>query len=196
MSLYHVARGLFRIQFRLMGWKIQGIENLPTEGPVILAINHISLWDPILAACSIPREVSFMAKEELFSLPLLGSIIPRLGVFPVKRGQNDTRAIRQSLNILKEQKVLGLFPEGTRSKTGELQKGLPGIVLLMDKSQASVVPVKVYGTKQLFTKGWGKIGVVIGPPLTPERLKTPEGIENRREWVVEKIMEAVHSLSI
>lgn len=195
MSLYNLAKGLFRIQFKLMGWKIRGLENLPPEGPVILAINHVSLWDPIVAASSVPRQVSYMAKEELFSIPLLGPIIRRLGAFPVKRGQGDMSAIRQSLKVLKEQKVLGLFPEGTRSKTGELQKGLPGIALLMEKGKATVVPVKVSGTKQLLTKGWGKIEVFIGSPLTPEMLKAPEEVENQREWVTKKIMEALNSLN-
>lgn len=194
MSLYNLAKGLFRFQFSLMGWKIRGIENLPQEGPVILAINHVSLWDPVVVASSIPRQVSYMAKEELFSIPLLGAIIGRLGAFPVKRGQGDMSAIRQSLKVLKDQKVLGLFPEGTRSKTGELQKGLPGIALLMEKGKATVVPIKVSGTKNLLTKGWGKIEVVIGSPLTPEMLKAPEGVENHREWVTKKIMDALDSL--
>lgn len=194
MTLYSFARGMFRLQFKVMGWKIRGVENLPFEGPVILAINHVSLWDPIVAACSITRPVSFMAKEELFTIPLLGPIIRRLGVFPVKRGQGDISAIRQSLKILKEQRVLGLFPEGTRSKTGELQKGLPGVALLMDKGKATVLPIKLSGTQHLLTKGWGKIEVVIGSPLTPEMMEPPEGVANRKEWVTEHVMKALDSI--
>ncbi|AHF07284.1 lysophospholipid acyltransferase family protein [Desulfitobacterium metallireducens] len=194
MTLYSFARGMFRLQFKVMGWKIRGVENLPSEGPVILAINHVSLWDPIVAACSISRPVAFMAKEELFRVPFLGPIVRRLGAFPVKRGQGDTSAIRQSLKVLKEGRVLGLFPEGTRSKTGELQKGLPGAALLMDKGKATVLPIRVSGTKQLLTKGWGKLEVVMGEPLTSERMKTPEGVEDRREWLTEQIMKALASL--
>ncbi|MCO1599911.1 lysophospholipid acyltransferase family protein [Desulfosporosinus nitroreducens] len=194
MTLYSFAKRMFRLQFRLMGWKVQGADNMPNEGPVILAINHVSMWDPVVAACSIPRKASFMAKEELFSIPILGTIFSKLGAFPVKRGQGDMNAIRQSLTILKGGGVLGLFPEGTRSKTGEIQKGMPGMVLLMEKSQASVVPVKVSGTRHMFTKGWGKITVVIGKPLTPQILKAPEGVENRREWIAEKIMQAMIEL--
>lgn len=196
MTLYEFAKGLFRFQFKLMGWNIQGVENMPAEGPVILAINHQSIWDPLVAASSLPRKVSFMAKEELFSIPVLGTVFSKLGAFPVKRGQGDMNAIRQSLTILKEGRVLGLFPEGTRSKNGEIQKGLPGMVLLMEKSKATVVPIKMYGTRSLLTKGWGKIWVVVGKPLTSEMLKAPEGVENRREWIADRIMQAMHELSI
>lgn len=195
MTLYEFAKGMFRFQFKLMGWKIQGVENLPAEGPVILAINHQSIWDPLVAASSLPRRVSFMAKEELFSVPVLGKVFLKLGAFPVKRGQGDMSAIRQSLAILKEGRVLGLFPEGTRSKSGEIQKGLPGMVLLMEKSKASVVPIKVFGTRHLLTKGWGKIAVVIGKPMTPQMLQAPEGVENRREWIANRIMQAMQELS-
>lgn len=194
MTLYSFAKRIFRLQFKLMGWKVQGVENMPSEGPVILAINHVSMWDPVVAASSVPRHVSFMAKEELFSIPVLGKIFSKLGAFPVKRGHGDMNAIRQSLAILKGGGVLGLFPEGTRSKSGEIQKGLPGMVLLMEKSQASVVPVKVRGTKHMFIKGWGKINIVIGKPLTAQMLKAPEGIENRREWIADRIMQAMIEL--
>ena len=195
MTLYEFAKGMFRFQFKLMGWNIQGVENMPAEGPVILAINHQSIWDPLVAAASLPREVSFMAKEELFSIPVLGKIITKLGAFPVKRGKGDMNAIRQSLAILKEGRVLGLFPEGTRSKTGEIQKGLPGMVLLMEKSKASVVPIKVFGTRNFLTKGWGNIVVVVGKPMTAQMLQAPEGVENRREWIADRIMQAMLELS-
>ncbi len=196
MTLYEFAKGLFRFQFNLMRWNIQGLDNMPAEGPVILAINHQSIWDPLVAASSLPRKVSFMAKEELFSIPVLGKIFLKLGAFPVKRGQGDMNAIRQSLAILKDGRVLGLFPEGTRSKDGEIQKGLPGMVLLMEKSKATVVPIKMFGTRNLFTKGWGKIAVVIGEPMTPQMLQAPEGVVNRREWIADRIMKAMLELSL
>ncbi|SPF45097.1 1-acyl-sn-glycerol-3-phosphate acyltransferase [Candidatus Desulfosporosinus infrequens] len=194
MTLYSFVKRIFRFQFKLMGWKMQGVENMPAEGPVILAMNHVSLWDPIVAASSLPRQVSFMAKEELFLIPILGRIFLKLGAFPVKRGQGDMNAIRQSLGILKEGRVLGLFPERARLATGTVQKGLPGMVLLMEKSKASVVPIKVYGTRHLLTKGWGNLAVVVGKPLTAEMLKAPEGVGNHREWIAERIMQAMLEL--
>ncbi|SHN77997.1 lysophospholipid acyltransferase family protein [Desulfitobacterium chlororespirans] len=194
MSLYQFLKRMFRLQFRVMGWKIHGVENLPKGGPVIIVSNHVSIWDPVVAACSVPRDVSFMAKEELFANPLLGGIFRRLGAFPVKRGQGDTSAIRNSLKVLKEGKVLGLFPEGTRSKTGEMQKGFPGMILLMEKSQAPIVPVRVNGTQNLFVRGWGHLEVIVGKPIFPEQLKAPEGVENRREWAADQIMKAIVEL--
>ena len=196
MSLYTFARGMFRLQFKLMGWKVQGADNIPSDGPVILAINHVSMWDPIVAACGISRPVRYMAKEELFSFPPLGWLLTKLGAFPVKRGQGDMNAIRQSLAILKDGEVLGIFPEGTRSKSGEIQKGMPGMVLLMERSKALIVPIKVYGTKKMLSKGWGHLSVVIGKPLSKEMLKAPDGIDNRREWIADRIMEAVLELEL
>jgi len=195
MRLYDFAKRIFCFQFRLMGWKMQGMENMPAEGPVILAINHNSFWDPIVAASSLPRQVFFMAKAELFSIPVLGRILLKLGAFPVKRGQGDMNAIRHSLGILKEGRVLGLFPEGARSTTETIQKGLPGMVLLMEKSKASVVPIKVYGTRRMLIKGWGNLAVVVGKPLTAEMLKAPEGVGNRREWIADQITQAMSELS-
>jgi 1-acyl-sn-glycerol-3-phosphate acyltransferase len=194
MTLYDFAKRMFRFQFSLMGWRLHGIENLPVEGPVILAINHVSFWDPIVAACSLPRQVFFMVKEELFAIPILGRILAKLGAFPVTRGQGDLNAIRQSLEILNGRQVLGFLPEGTRSKTGKVQMGLPGMVLLMEKSKASVVPIKVLGTKRLLCRGWGKLAVVVGKPLTAQMLKVPVGVENRREWISERIMQAMLEL--
>lgn len=194
MTLYDFAKRMFRFQFSLMGWKLHGIENFPVEGPVILAINHESFWDPIVAACSLPRQVFLMAKEELFAIPVLGRILWKLGAFPVKRGKGDINAIRHSLEILKGRQVLGFLPEGTLSKTGEAQWGLPGMVLLMEKSKASVVPIKVLGTRRLLRKGWRNLAVVVGQPLTAQMLKAPAGVGNRREWIADRIMQAMLKL--
>lgn len=196
MTLYFFLLKIMRVYFKLMGWKVQGLKNFPADGPVILAINHQSAWDPIVMAAAVPRHISYMGKEELFSVPLLGRLITIFGAFPVKRGQGDMSAIRQSLAILKEGRVLGVFPEGSRSKTGEIQKGLPGMVLLMERGQAAVVPVKIFGTRKLMTGGRGKIAVVIGKPLNAQMLKAPEGVENRREWIADRIMEEMSGLSV
>lgn len=194
MTLYDFTKKVFRLLFSLMGWRLYGIENLPVEGPVILAINHVNFWDPIVAACSLPRQVFFMTQEDLFAVPILGRILLRLGAFPYKRGEGDIKALRKSLEILKGRQVLGLFPEGVRSKTGTIQNGLPGMVLLMEKSKASVVPIKVLGTKRLLSKGWGNLAVIVGQPLTAQMLTVPVGVENRRQWITDRIIQAMLEL--
>ncbi|NPV92186.1 MAG: 1-acyl-sn-glycerol-3-phosphate acyltransferase [Firmicutes bacterium] len=160
--LYRLARFFFRVLFRLLWrWRVEGLENFPREGPVVLVANHVSLWDPIAAACAVPRMVHFMAKEELFQYPVLGKALVRIGVFPVKRGKPDRNAIRRSLELLEEKKVLGIFPEGTRSKTGELQKPHPGAAMIALKAGSPVVPVACLGTVGLWKKIFKKDALVI-----------------------------------
>ena len=126
MTFYDFAKRIFRFLFRLMGWKMEGVENLPVEGPVILAINHVSFWDPIVAACSLTRPVSFMAKEDLFSIPVLGRIFLRLGAFPVKRGQGDIFDVLQKDRDLKRGACIRGFPRGNTLKDWDNPKGSAG----------------------------------------------------------------------
>ncbi|AHF10277.1 1-acyl-sn-glycerol-3-phosphate acyltransferase [Dehalobacter restrictus DSM 9455] len=194
MMLYSLAKGIMTLVLKVKGCKITGLENFPAEGPVIIACNHISLWDPIIVGCSMPRQVYFMAKEELFSIPLLGQILHGLGTFPVKRGKGDIGAFRKSVRLLKEGKVLGIFPEGTRSKTGNIQEAMAGIVLIVNKSHAPILPVKVYGARGLLTQKRGKIGIIIGKPFYADNLEIPEKTENSREWLANKIMDVVNEM--
>lgn len=108
-----------------------------------------------------------MAKEELFSVPVLGKIVPHLNAFPVKRGMSDREALRKGLGILKDGKVLGLFPEGTRSKTGEMGKGLAGAGFFALRSDAHVVPCAIIGPYKAFKK----LKVVYGKPIDMESIK-------------------------
>jgi 1-acyl-sn-glycerol-3-phosphate acyltransferase len=194
LSFYFFARSLLNKFLKLKGFKIEGIENVPLEGPVIIACNHVSYWDPILVGCALPRQIFFMAKEELFQKPVLGFAIKKLGAFPVKRKQGDVSAIRKSLEILKGNKVLGIFPEGTRSKSGTIQEAMAGIALIMEKSKAPILPIKVYGAKGLLRQKRGNIGVVIGKPFYASDLKVPSEVENRRIWMANEIMTIISEM--
>lgn len=166
--LYPFLRFFFRVLFRLVwNWRVEGLENFPTSGPVVVIANHVSLWDPIAVGSALPRQVYFMAKEELFQYPLLGNVLNRLGAFPVKRGQPDRSAIRQALAVLDKGKVLGMFPEGTRSKTGELLKPHPGAAMIALKAGVPVVPVACLGTSGLWKKVFRRWAVLIriGKPI-------------------------------
>lgn len=158
--VYSVLKPIYRIESI-------GLENFPKDGGVLLCSNHIDNLDPPVVGIMAPRPVHFMAKEELFSVPLLGKIVPHLNAFPVKRGMSDREAIRKGLAVLKEQKVLGLFPEGTRSKTGELGKGLAGAGFFALRSDAAIVPCAIIGPYKPFKK----LKIVYGQPIDMQKLR-------------------------
>lgn len=142
--------------------KTIGIERFPKEGAVIVYSNHKSMWDPVIIACLLKRPVFFMAKQELFKYSLLSIIFHKLNAFPVKRGMPDRKAIKRALEVLKEKKVLGIFPEGTRSKDGKPQEPEPGIALLAAKSiDVILVPVAIKGNYRFFSC----LSVVFGEPI-------------------------------
>lgn len=168
MTIYKFVRGLLRIYlstfYRL---KIYGHNNIPNDGPVVVIANHISNFDPLVVGSAIERQVHFLAKEELFRVPVLSWLVDKLGAFPIKRGQNDLRAIKKGLELLKQEKVIGVFPEGTRSKTGELGEGLPGAALFALKSNSTVIPIGIKSDYKFFKP----IIVNIGEPISLEGFK-------------------------
>ncbi|MBP3400340.1 MAG: 1-acyl-sn-glycerol-3-phosphate acyltransferase [Selenomonadales bacterium] len=153
--LYGFLKGILPTMFRIIyRAEVHGQENVPKEGGAIIAANHISLWDPPFVGAFCPRRVSFMAKKELFENSIFSSIITSLGAFPVNRGAADRNAIKTALTVLGEGKCLGLFPEGTRSKSGKLGEPEAGIGLIAYKANVPIVPVAITGTngKGLFPK--------------------------------------------
>lgn len=153
--LYGFLKGILPTMFRIIyRAEVHGQENVPKEGGAIIAANHISLWDPPFVGAFCPRRVSFMAKKELFENSVFSSIITSLGAFPVNRGAADRNAIKTALAVLSEGKCLGLFPEGTRSKSGKLGEPEAGIGLIAYKANVPIVPVAITGTngKGLFPK--------------------------------------------
>lgn len=168
MSFYTVAKTVVKIVFTpLYRLEVKGLEHFPKDGGVLLCSNHINELDPLVVGILVPRDVHFMAKEELFSMPILKQILPHLNAFPVKRGMSDREALRKGLSILKEGKVLGLFPEGTRSKTGELGKGLAGAGFFGLRTDAQIIPCCVIGQFKLFRK----VKVIYGPPISMDAFR-------------------------
>ena len=162
MSLYPFARsivaGILKPTYRI---KVEGLENLPKEGGVLLCTNHISNFDPPVVGVTASRKVYFMAKAELFKVPILKNLLDNFGTFPVNRGGSDREALRTGLKILKEGNVLGFFPEGTRSKNGELGKGQAGAGFFALRSTAAVVPCAIIGPYKPFKP----LRVVYGKPI-------------------------------
>lgn len=187
-SIYSFGQFLCRVFFRIFyRVKIVGRENIPVDGGVLLCSNHIHILDPPLVGCFLKRKTRFMAKAELFSQPVLKFLLPKLGAFPIRRGMSDRQALRTGLKLLKEGEMIGVFPEGTRSKTGDLGKGLAGVGFFALRSDSNVVPCAVIGSYKLFSK----LLVVYGPPVDMATLR-----ENRAsaEEATEEIMEGIRKL--
>lgn len=165
--IYRIARMMLLIFLKIFNRiEIEG-EKIPPQGPLVIVANHKSLWDPAVLGCSIKRTIHYMAKEELFQIPVLGRLLLMVQAFPVKRGKIDRNALRIALKCLEEGQVLGLFPEGTRSKTEELLPFQPGAAIFALKIGAPIIPVALVGTKSIFPASLrGKVKVRIGKPLS------------------------------
>ena len=156
--IYVLAKIFLRLE-------ISGTENIPLNGPVVIASNHVSLLDPPIIGVASSRKIHFMAKQELF-VTIIGSIYRTLGAFPVRRGAADRNAIKYGIDLLLAEKVLAIFPEGTRSKNGQLGKAEPGALMMAGKARAVIIPTAVSGTN-LRSSGriWPKVKVKFGKPI-------------------------------
>ncbi len=195
--LYRLARFIISLFLSLFNrWDVEGIENLPARGPVVLVANHVSLWDPVVLGCSIrSRIVHYMAKEDLFKIPVFGSILPHLQCFPVKRGKIDRNALRTAAGYLESGEILGLFPEGSRGKNNELLPFQPGAALFALRSGAPIVPVGLTGTKTAFPCTIrGRIRVRFGQPLTFQELYGQKLREEELENVMAKVKAVIQDL--
>ena len=142
-----VFRAIFATYFR---WRVFGAENVPLKGGVILAANHASFLDPPLIGCGVRRTISFLARESLFHFPGMGALLRSWSVVPVDRDGGGAKGLKMILNRLLAGGGIVLFPEGTRTKDGNLQPARSGIGLTVIKSEAPVVPVRVFGTFEAY----------------------------------------------
>ncbi len=153
----------------LLDYEIEGLENLPQEGPVITAQNHMIFVDTVIGAAFIDREAVGMSKVENYDNPLVAILFKLYGTFPVRRGEVDRRALRTALKVLREGKVLMAAPEGTRSKTNTLQKGKDGLSYVAVRAGAPIVPIAIWGQEkfweQLRSLRRTKVKMVMGKPF-------------------------------
>jgi 1-acyl-sn-glycerol-3-phosphate acyltransferase len=161
--LYDVAAWLVRLMMRTL-WRarVYGTDNVPRDGPLIVACNHVSYLDPPGMGCFVPRRIRYMAKKELFAIPLFGPLIRALGAYPVDRSGTATSAIKRSLEVLRRGGAVGIFPEGRRNRTGEVQ-AQTGVALLAALAQAPVVPACIVGSDRAVR--FAPIKVAFGVPL-------------------------------
>lgn len=157
-----LVKALYSILFR---FQILGEENIPKDGGIIFCPNHISNHDAVTIAIVQKRQLSFMGKDSLFQIPILGWILKRIGAFPVKRGTGDIGAVRKAIEVIQNENALAMFPEGTRNKTKELLLEFKtGAALVAKKGNGKIVPVAIIGKYKLFSK----ITVQFGTPVSPE----------------------------
>ncbi len=178
MRAYYNASRLFAraVLGALSGMEVRGLDHVPREGPFIVASNHISFWDPPMVGSVVPREIHFLAKEELFRTPLLGPLIRSLNAIPIRRGLADLTGMARAIEVLKAGGGLLLFPEGSRMRDGELHPARPGVGMMAVNAGAAIVPCCVSGTNRPRRWRWGGVRVRIwfGAPRTWQDLAGPD----------------------
>jgi len=172
----------------LGGLYVQGEENVPATGPVLMVSNHISYLDPVSIGDASPRRVVFMAKAELFKNPALGFLLRGVDSFPVRRGEADRGAFKTTLTMLEEGRVVCIFPEGTRSLDGTLREAEPGAALFAMKIGCPIVPVFVTGTDKMLGRGGrfhrARVTVAFGTPfMLPRGTDRAEGGKQMMEAI-------------
>ncbi len=180
LALYYlfkwsVVSPVFYTYFR---GKVIGFENVPQQNPFIVVCNHASYFDPLFVSCAMGRPIAYMAKEELFSVPILSQAIQFYGAYPVKRGAGDRGAIRAALQAIEKGWGLGIFLEGTRTENALITNPKLGAVLIAAKAHVPLLPVSLRGTNRILKKGLAfpqpvpitvRIGTLIAPPINHKR---------------------------
>ena len=150
---YFIGWSLFRIMYATyFRWRVFNAERVPKTGPVILAGNHASFLDPPLIGSALPRDINYLARESLFRFPIVGAVLRSWNCVPVDRDGGGGAGLKAILNRLEKGGGIILFPEGTRTPDGGLQPARSGIGLTVIKSNAPVVPVRVFGTYEAFNR--------------------------------------------
>lgn len=175
--------------------QVHGVDRVPQHGPLVVVANHASDFDPPLVSCSVRRPVSYMAKEELFRVPILNSAIRLYGAYPVKRGSADRSAIRAAIAQLNEGWAVGIFLSGTRTTDGRIPDAKLGAALIAAKTGAPLLPLSLWGTNQIFAKNsliprsvpvTIRIGSAIAAPTSTQR--------DELEAITQQCVVAIHHL--
>lgn len=184
--LYYIGRFIAKwLSILVYRCKSSGQENIPNDSGVIIAPNHLSLFDPPLTGSFMKQDLYFMAKQELFEVPILGFLIKRTNAFPVKRGQQDMSAFRNAFSLLENKKALLMFPEGTRSKTGQLGKARAGVGMVACSCQVPIIPTKIVNTNKM--NKFKQLEIKYGKPIYPPKDYTKEDYLKLSQKVLDEI---------
>jgi len=184
VSWYKFVRGILtifvKVCFRV---KYVGEENIPDETGYIFCANHIGMTDAFFLACNRKTEFHFIAKEEVINIPIIGWILKRANVIPIKRGSGDIGAMKKGIEVLNNKKSLIIFPEGTRSKTGEMGEAKNGMALLIKKTGCGVVPCALVGKPHFFKTN----KLVYGKPIEPGFFEGEKDLQVITDYIVKEI---------
>jgi 1-acyl-sn-glycerol-3-phosphate acyltransferase len=194
---YTLSGMIARVAFQ---YRAYGQENIIEEGPAIMAANHQSYLDPPLVGITCRKELYFLARKTLFEKKMLGPLISRVNALPVDLSRGDLTAFRAVMTLLKEGHRTVIFPEGTRSLNGEIQPARAGIGMIIAKTLAPVVPIRIFGSFEAWPKGGkikpGKITVVVGQPLRFKKEDFPAQNRQTYQTISERVLGAIAALEI
>jgi len=171
----------------LLRGRVFGVSRVPRRGAVILACNHQSFFDPVLATLALPRECDYMARDTLFANPFFRRLIVSLNAFPIRRGEADVTAIKETIRRLRAGRLITAYPEGTRTEDGRIGPMLPGIGSIAKKTHAPIVPTLIEGAYEAWPRHrklprLGRVGGVYGAPIHPDQPP---------EWDAQALMDEV-----
>lgn len=195
---YHLSRLLARLFF---GFRIIHRERVIQTGPVILAVNHQSFFDPPLAGNAADRAIFFLAKKSLLDGPVLGWLLPKLNVIPVNLEGGDRSALKALIRVLSAGECALVFPEGSRTPDGSLQPAEPGLGLVIAKTRAPVVPMRIFGAFDAWPIGgkihlFRKITVVVGEPIYFSEDDFSGGGRELYTRLSQRVMDAIAALQL
>jgi len=195
---YNLAKLLARMIFSM---RVIHPERMVESGPLLIAVNHSSFFDPPLAGICSRRGVYYLARKTLLKWPFFGPLFPAMNVIPVERDGNDMSALREVIKKVKEGNAVLLFPEGTRSLDGALQPARAGIGLVIAKTGAPVLPMRIFGAYEAFPKNarrfqLSQITVVIGEPIHFSAEEISNSSRETYQLLSNRVMDAIGALKL